>query len=82
MPTAESRIRVHELVAAIIDRLPVILTEVRLLLVEQQPDYAGFLAGDFEEVLRASRGFIARLVREAARDGTVALGVTGSGRLG
>jgi hypothetical protein len=53
MPTAESRIRVHELVAAI---------------VEQQPDYAGFLAGDFEEVFRASRGFIARLVRAAARD--------------
>jgi PucR C-terminal helix-turn-helix domain/GGDEF-like domain len=62
------QIQLDELVPAILDRLPVILAEVRELLAEQQPDYAGFLTEDFAEVLVAAEGFIARLVRLAERD--------------
>jgi hypothetical protein len=68
MSTEENDIRLHDLVPAIVARLPAILAEVRELLAEQQPDYAGFLAGDFDEILGASEGFIARLVGLAARD--------------
>ncbi|HET9258225.1 MAG TPA: helix-turn-helix domain-containing protein [Pseudonocardiaceae bacterium] len=53
---------------AILDRLPIILAEVREMLAEQQPDYAGFLTEDFAEVLAAAEGFITRLVRLAERD--------------
>ena len=68
MDTEEDHTRLPDLVPAIIERLPVILAEVRELLTEQQPDYAEFLAGDFEEILSASEGFIARLVGLAERD--------------
>ena len=68
MDTEEGHTRLPDLVPAIIERLPVILAEVRELLTEQQPDYAEFLAGDFEEILSASEGFIARLVGLAERD--------------
>src|SRR5262249_12485074 len=61
-------IQLDDLVPAILDRLPIILAEVRELLAEQQPDYAGFLTEDFAEVLVAAEGFIARLVRLAERD--------------
>jgi hypothetical protein len=61
-------ILLDDLVPAILDRLPIILAEVRELLAEQQPDYAGFLTEDFAEVLVAAEGFIARLVRLAERD--------------
>jgi hypothetical protein len=61
-------IQLDALVPAIVDRLPIILAEVRELLAEQQPDYAGFLTEDFNEVLSAAEGFIARLVRLAERD--------------
>jgi PucR C-terminal helix-turn-helix domain len=63
-----SQIQLDDLVPAIRDRLPIILAEVRELLAEQQPDYAGFLTEDFAEVLVAAEGFIARLVRLAERD--------------
>jgi hypothetical protein len=65
---AEDNIQLHDLVPAIVARLPAILAEVRDLLAEQQPDYAGFLAWDFDEILGASEGFIARLVGLAQRD--------------
>jgi hypothetical protein len=68
MGTDENDIRLHDLVPAIVQRLPVILAEVRELLADKQPDYAGFLAGDFDEILGASGGFIARLVGLAQRD--------------
>jgi hypothetical protein len=68
MSTEENDIRLHDLVPAIVARLPAILAEVRELLAEQQPEYAGFLAGDFDEILGASEGFIARLVGLAERD--------------
>jgi hypothetical protein len=68
MGTEDSDVWLHDLVPAIVARLPGILAEVRELLAEQQLDYAGFLAGDFEEILGASEGFIARLVRLADRD--------------
>ena len=68
-PTGGGRhIQLDDLVPAIVDRLPIILAEVRELLAEQQPDYAGFLTEDFNEVLSAAEGFIARLVRLAERD--------------
>jgi hypothetical protein len=70
MPTTDNRIHLHELIPAIVDRLPDILAEVGELLAEQQPDYAGFLAGDFEEILDASEGLITRLVGLAQRDPT------------
>jgi hypothetical protein len=68
MNTEEDHVRLQDLVAAVIKRLPAILAEVRGLLAEQQPDYAGFLVGDFDEVLGAAEGFIARLVGLALRD--------------
>lgn len=61
-------LRLHELVPAIIERLPAILAEVGELLTEQHPDYAGFLADEFDEVLAAAEGFIARLVGLAQGD--------------
>ncbi|MGB8960831.1 MAG: PucR family transcriptional regulator, partial [Pseudonocardiaceae bacterium] len=68
MGAGDNDIRLHDLVPAIVARLPAILVEVRDQLAEQQPDYAGFLAGDFDEILGASEGFIARLVALAQRD--------------
>lgn len=50
---------------AIIKRLPAILAEVRELLIAQQPDYAAFLAEEFEEVVTAAEGFLDRLIRLA-----------------
>ena len=66
--TKGGHIQLDDLVPAIVDRLPIILTEVRELLTEQQPDYAGFLTEDFAEVLAAAEGFITRLVRLAERN--------------
>jgi hypothetical protein len=70
-PEADSRLA--DIVPAIIDRLPVILAEVRELLAEQHPDYAGFLAEEFDDVVTAARGFAGRLVGLAAQsqDGTI-----------
>ena len=65
---AAENIQLHDLVPAIVARLPAILAEVRELLAEQQSDYAEFLAGDFNEILGASEGFISRLVGLAQRD--------------
>ncbi|MGH3824474.1 MAG: PucR family transcriptional regulator [Pseudonocardiaceae bacterium] len=61
-------IQLDDLVPAILDRLPIILAEVRELLAEQEPDYAGFLTEDFAEVLAAAEGFITRLVCLAERN--------------
>jgi hypothetical protein len=70
MRTTDNRIQPHELIPAIVDQLPDILAEVGELLAEQQPDYAGFLAGDFEEILGASEGLITRLVGLTQRNPT------------
>ncbi|MGH3811275.1 MAG: PucR family transcriptional regulator, partial [Pseudonocardiaceae bacterium] len=68
MHQTDDRICLHDLVPAIIDRLPAILADVRGLLVEQQPHYARFLAEEFDEVVVTAEGFIARLVGLAERD--------------
>ncbi|MGH3599416.1 MAG: PucR family transcriptional regulator [Pseudonocardiaceae bacterium] len=68
MGTEENELPLHDLVPAIVQQLPIILAEVRELLAEKHPDYAGFLAGDFDEILGASGGFIARLIGLAQRD--------------
>ncbi|MBV9141947.1 MAG: helix-turn-helix domain-containing protein [Pseudonocardiales bacterium] len=68
MDTEEDHIWLPGLVPAIVHRLPAILTEVRDLLAEQQPDYAGFLSDAFTEILSAAEGFIARLVALAEQD--------------
>jgi hypothetical protein len=68
MGAEENDLQLHDLVPAIVRRLPLVLAEVRELLAETQPDYAGFLAGDFDEILGASEGFVARLVDLAQRD--------------
>lgn len=59
---ADDHIRLHDLVPAMVDRLPAILADVRELLVEQQPDYARFLAEEFDEIVAAAEGFITRLI--------------------
>jgi hypothetical protein len=68
MQLADNPIQVHELVPAVVGRLPAILAEVRELLAEQQSDYAAFLTEGIEEVLGAAEGFIARLIGLADRD--------------
>jgi hypothetical protein len=68
MQAADNPIQVCELVPPIVGRLPAILAEVHELLVEQQPDYAAFLAEGMGEVLGAAEGFIARLIGLADRD--------------
>ncbi len=60
--------QLDHLVPAIVDRLPAILADVRALLAEQQPDYAAFLTEEFDEVVTAAEGFVARLVGLAERD--------------
>jgi hypothetical protein len=70
---SEVNARLADIVPAIIDRLPLILSEVRDLLAEEHPDYAGFLAEEFDDVVAASAGFASRLVGIAERssDGTL-----------
>ncbi|WP_245645339.1 PucR family transcriptional regulator [Pseudonocardia acaciae] len=60
-----------DIVPAITDRLPVILAEVRDLLADEHPDYASFLAEEFDDVVASARGFASRLVgvAENAPDG-------------
>lgn len=65
MRTADNHTQVHDLVPAMVNRLPAILAEVAAVLTQQQPDYAGFLAGDFQEILGAAEVFISRLVCQA-----------------
>ncbi len=72
MDIEEDHIQLPDLVPAIVHRLPAILAEVRELLAERQPDYAGFLADGFEEILGAAEGFIARLVTLAEQDPSTA----------
>jgi len=45
MNIEEDRLGLHDLVGAMVDRLPAILAEVGELLAVQQSDYAVFLAG-------------------------------------
>jgi hypothetical protein len=79
MDTEEDRIRLPDLVPAIVDQLPAILAEVRELLTERQPDYAGFLTEGFEEILSAAEGFITRLVELAEQDPSTAASQLASG---
>jgi PucR C-terminal helix-turn-helix domain len=79
MDTEEDQIRLPDLVPALVDQLPAILTEVRELLTEQQPDYAGFLTEGFEEILGAAEGFITRLVALAEQDPSTAASQLASG---
>jgi hypothetical protein len=59
--------RLHGLEPIVVDRLPAILEEVRDLLGEQHPDYAAFLAEEFDEVVTASQAFVHRLISLADR---------------
>jgi hypothetical protein len=59
---SEINSRLAAIVPAVVDRLPLILSEVRELLADEHPDYAGFLAEEFDEVVAASAGFVGRLV--------------------
>ncbi|MGQ0717577.1 MAG: PucR family transcriptional regulator [Pseudonocardiales bacterium] len=68
MPAENDQLRLHELIPAIVDRLPVILAEVGDLLAERHPDYARFLAEEFDGVAAAAEGFTARLVGLAEWD--------------
>jgi hypothetical protein len=68
VPAEDDRLRLHELIPAIVDRLPAILAEVGELLAERHPDYARFLAEEFDGVAAAAEGFTARLVSLAERD--------------
>ncbi|MCU1681891.1 MAG: PucR family transcriptional regulator [Amycolatopsis sp.] len=54
--------RLGDLEPIVVNRLPAILGEVRDLLGEQHPDYAAFLAEEFDEVVTASQGFVHRLI--------------------
>ncbi|MBO0851599.1 MAG: helix-turn-helix domain-containing protein, partial [Pseudonocardia sp.] len=56
-----------DIVPAITDRLPMILAEVRDLLADEHPDYASFLAQEFDDVVASARGFASRLVGLAER---------------
>jgi hypothetical protein len=58
----------QSLIGAIVERLPVILTEVERLLDSQHPEYAGFLAAEFDEVVSAARGFVVGLLEQAQLD--------------
>jgi hypothetical protein len=66
----DDQLLLHDLVPAIVERLPVILAEVGELLTERHPDYAGFLAEEFDGVVAAAEGFVARMVGLAERDPT------------
>ena len=70
---SEVNARLADIVPAVIDRLPLILSEVRDLLAEEHPDYAGFLAEEFDDVVAASAGFASRLVGMAERTSDGAL---------
>lgn len=59
--------RLADIVPAIIDRLPVILAEVRELLADEHPDYASFLAQEFDDVVASAESFASRLVGLAER---------------
>ncbi|NMI00482.1 PucR family transcriptional regulator [Pseudonocardia acidicola] len=54
--------RLRDLVSAIVDRMPAILDEVRVLLEAEHPDYAAFLAEEIDEVVAVSEGYVGRLV--------------------
>lgn len=56
-----------DIVPKITDRLPMILAEVRDLLADEHPDYASFLAEEFDDVVASARGFASRLVGLAER---------------
>lgn len=71
MQTTDDPVQVCELISAVVDRLPAILTEVRDVLAEQQADYATFLADGIEEVLDAAEGFIARVTGLVDGDSSV-----------
>ncbi len=62
MRAKDDQLRLHDLVPAIVERLPVILAEVSDLLAERHPDYAGFLAEEFDRVVAAAEGFVAHLL--------------------
>jgi len=59
--------RLSDIVPAIVERLPVILSEVRELLADEHPDYAMFLADEFDDVLASAERFAGRLVGLAER---------------
>jgi PucR-like helix-turn-helix protein/diguanylate cyclase with GGDEF domain len=57
----------EQLVPAVVDRVPAILAEVREILAHRDPDYAAFLAEEFDEIVAAAEIFVARLIAQAER---------------
>ncbi len=68
MSPPDGNVWLWELVPAIAGRLPAILDEVRALIADQHPDYAAFLADQFDEVVAAAEGYVGRLVGLAGPD--------------
>lgn len=68
MQRVEERVNREPLVRAITERLPAILTEVQSLLSDEHPEYADFLASEFDEVVTAGRGFVVGLLEQAVRE--------------
>jgi PucR C-terminal helix-turn-helix domain len=67
-----------DLVPLLVARLPAILAEVGEQLADQHPDYARFLAEEFDEIAVAAEGFVARLVgRAVSGQGAVTGDATG-----
>lgn len=65
---AEPRPAGDPLIRAISGRLPVILTEVTNLLGRGHPDYASFLAREFDQVLSTARDFVLDLLERAVAE--------------
>jgi hypothetical protein len=58
----ESSPGLERLAEAMAHRLPQVLDEVRRVLEQRSPDYAAFVTEEFEEVVRAGRPFVRRLI--------------------
>jgi hypothetical protein len=65
---------IADLVPLLVARLPAILAEVGEQLADQHPDYARFLAAEFDEIAVAAEGFVARLVERAVSGQEAAAG--------
>lgn len=61
-----------DILPAVVDRLPVILAEVRDLLADEHPAYASFLAEEFDLVVASAETVAGQLVGPAARARSVA----------
>lgn len=68
MLAEDDRLRLHDLIPAVVARLPLILAEVGELIAEQHSDYPGFVIEELDGVVAAAEGFVSWLVGLAERD--------------